>query len=114
MAKKFGGFCLHVKDMGKAVSFYKNKLGYKVQYQDPIWSELTIDKNTSLALYKTAKPGAGFGYIVDDCEKETKKLEAQGIKIFTRCDKRPKDKIILTQIKDTDGNIIWFAQKIKK
>ena len=112
--KRLSHFCLHVKDMNKAVAFYKNQLGFKVQYQDPIWSELKINDQLSLALYKTPKLGSGFGYIVDNCEKETKKLEAKGIKIFTRCEKRPKDKIIITQIKDADGNIIWLAQRIKK
>jgi len=112
--KRLSHLCLHVKDMGKAVTFYKNQLGLKVLYQDPIWSELGIDKNISLALYKTAKKGSGLGYLVDNCEQETKKLEAKGIKMLKRCEVHKKDKIILTQFKDADGNIIWLSQRIKK
>jgi len=104
---------MHVKDMGKAVSFYKDKLGFEVLYQTPEWSELKLNENVILALHQTESAGSGIGYETDNCEQATKKLEEKGVKIITKCQKREKDGIILTQFDDMDGNVIWVSQKIK-
>jgi len=43
MKKKLSHFCLHVKDMDKAVNFYQEKLGFEVESQRPEWSELKLN-----------------------------------------------------------------------
>ena len=108
MKEQLSHFCMHVKDMEKAVSFYKDKLGFEVLYQNPDWSELQLNDKVILALHKTESAGSGIGYGTDDCEKATKELEERGVKIITRCQKREKDGIILTQFDDMDGNVIWL------
>lgn len=112
MKQTLSYFGINVKDMKKAIFFYKDKLGLKVLYQTPLWSELELNKNITLALRKNTKPGSYIGYDVDNCEKVTKELEKKGVKISTRCQKREKDKVILTQFRDINNNLIWLSQKI--
>ena len=112
MKKKLSHFCIHVKDMDKAILFYKDKLGFEVEYQTGEWSELKLNDKISLALKCTPDPVPGIGFLVDNCEEATKLLEEKGIKIITRCDKRLEANIILTQFNDPDGNALWMTEKI--
>lgn len=105
---------LHVRDMKKAVAFYRDKLGFKVEDETAEWSELRLNKNISLALYKVNEPGSGIGFAVGNCEKATQHLESKGVKISNRCMRKEKDGLVLTQFLDPDGNVLWMAEKISK
>jgi catechol 2,3-dioxygenase-like lactoylglutathione lyase family enzyme len=113
MKKKLSHFCIHVKDMDKAVNFYKDTLGFEVEYQTDEWSELKLNDKVSLALQRVSEPGSGIGFLVDNCEEATKILEEKGVEIITRCDRREADNFILTQFKDPDGDILWMTERIK-
>lgn len=113
MKGKLSHFCIHVKDMDKAVSFYKDTLGFEVEYQTDEWSELKLNDKVSLALQRVSDPGSGIGFLVDNCEDATKALEEKGVEIITRCDRREEDRFILTQFKDPDGDVLWMTEKIK-
>jgi len=109
MKEELSHFCIHVKDMDKAVAFYRDKLGFEVQHQTDDWSELELNNKINLALHRTKDPGSGIGFYTNDCEKATSKLEEKGVEISMRCQERSDS--ILTQILDPDGNILWIAQK---
>ncbi len=114
MKRKLSHFCIHVKDMEKAVAFYTDKLGFEVEYQTPEWSELKLNDKVSLALqYVPIDSKSGMGFVVDDCEEATKELEDRGVEIITRCQKREGENFIITQFNDPDGDTIWMTQKIK-
>ena len=113
MKRKLSHFCIHVRDMKKAVAFYNEKLGFEIQYQTDEWSELKLNDQVTLALKFTADPVPGIGFVVDNCEEATKALEERGVEIVSRCQKMDNDKIILTKFKDIDGNALWMSEKIK-
>lgn len=76
---------------------------------------MAFEVGFDLALMKVKKqkqPHAGIGFSVKSCEEVTKKLEQQGAKIISRCKPRNNNHIILTQIHDPDGNVIWFAEHL--
>ncbi|KKR04580.1 MAG: hypothetical protein UT32_C0028G0017 [Parcubacteria group bacterium GW2011_GWC2_39_14] len=113
MKTQLSHFCLHVKDMAKAVEFYNKTMGFGIEYQDDKWSELKLNDKISLALKCVADPLPGIGFSVDNCEEATRKLEEKGVKINTRCVKKESSQIILTQFEDPDGNVLWMSEKIK-
>ncbi len=113
MEKQLSHFNLHVKDMGKAVEFYRDVMGFDVAEQTDEWSELNLNDKISLSLQQTSNPGSGIGFAVDDCEKATKLLEERGAVIDTRCDSEKVPGVILTQFKDADGNTLWMAERVK-
>jgi catechol 2,3-dioxygenase-like lactoylglutathione lyase family enzyme len=112
MKNQLSHFCIHIKNMDKAIAFYRDKLGFEMEHQTNEWSELKLNDKISLALYKTNKLGSGIGFMVNNCEEATKQLEKNKVKIITRCDRRENDGIILTQFEDADENIIWMSEKI--
>jgi catechol 2,3-dioxygenase-like lactoylglutathione lyase family enzyme len=113
MKRKLSHFCVHVKDMDKALSFYRDTLGFEVEYQTNEWSELKLNDKVSLALKCVSDPVPGIGFSVDNCEEATKLLEDKDVEITTRCNKRENEGLILTQFKDPDGNVLWMTEKIK-
>mgnify|MGYP002639103370 CR=1 FL=1 len=113
MEGKLSHLCIHVRDMDKAISFYKDILGFEVEYQTDEWSELKLNNKVSLALKCAADPVPGIGFSVDNCEEATKALEEKGVEIITRCEKREGTNFILTKFKDPDGDILWMTEKIK-
>lgn len=117
MKNKPSHFMISVRDMEESLVFYSENLGLGILYKTNEWSELAFG-NVSLAIKKIngdqpTKGSAAIGFLVDDCEDATSKLEAKGIEIKNKCERREKDKVILTQFQDPDGNGIWLAQKIK-
>ena len=113
MKERLSHFCIHVKDMSKALNFYKNVMGFTVEYQTDEWSELKLNEEINLALQRVSEPGAGIGFIVNNCEEATAELETRGAEVIKRCDKRESDKVILTQFKDVDGHILWITEIMK-
>ena len=119
---KLNKFMISVKDMDKAIDFYKNKLNFDVEYQTDIWSELKRD-GLNLTLKKVTTDNnidyAGFGFSTEDCKKETEILRDKGIEIIRDCEEKETvpgtgEKIKLTQFKDPDGNILWVSEYIGK
>jgi len=113
MKGQLSHLCIHVKDMDKAVSFYKEILGFEVEYQTDEWSELKLNDKVSLALKCASDPVSGIGFLVENCEEATKALEEKGVEILTRCEKHSEGNFILTQFKDPDGDVLWLTEKIK-
>jgi len=113
MKERLSHFCIHVKDMNASLDFYKNIMGFTAEYQTDDWSELKLNERVNLALYRVSEPGAGIGFVVDNCEVATTELEAKGVEIVMRCEKREADKIILTKFRDAEGNLLWITEKMK-
>jgi predicted enzyme related to lactoylglutathione lyase len=114
MKKQLSHFNMHVKDMDKAVAFYRDVMGFDVEYQTDEWSELRLNDKVELSLQQTSSPGSGIGFAVDNCEEATKLMEERGATIDTRCDTERVPGVILTQFKDADGNTLWMSERVKK
>ena len=112
MKEKLSHFCIHVKDMKKAIEFYREKMGFEVEYETDVWSELKLNDKVSLALRHTPNPNPGIGFSVGDCKEATEELEKRGIKITENCQDRGD--FLLTQFEDPNGNILWLSEKKEK
>src|SRR5690242_20626982 len=47
------GTMYYVKDMNKALNFYKDKLGFKCRLESPDWSEFEMPNGQAICLHKT-------------------------------------------------------------
>lgn len=116
MENHLSHFMLIVKDMNRSVEFYRDKLGFKVEDQTPKWSELMTDSGIELALKQKDEGdvvgSGGFGFVVTDCRKATDVLKEKGVEIVKDCESRENGTKYLTQVRDPDGDIIWFVQNI--
>lgn len=110
MKKEFDHVCFTTTDMEKSIDFYKNVLGLEIVHHTDEWSELKLNENINLALYKTEEKGVGLGFVVEDCKVATEELIEKGVKITKNCEKRD-DGITLTHFTDVDGNRHWLVSK---
>ena len=80
MKTQISSFAIHVKDMKKALEFYHDKMGFEIEYESDDWSQLKLNDNISLALHRTNQPGAGIGFVVENCREATDKLAQKDVK----------------------------------
>lgn len=85
--KKVGYVILYVKDMAKAIAFYRDTLGIPVRFEDKNWSELETEGFT-LALHQSddipsqhhaSSPNITFK--AEDIRATREALKAQGLEI---------------------------------
>jgi|GEM_PF-6658018 len=113
MEHKLSHFMLSVKDVKKAIEFYKT-LGFELEYEKDGWAELKWG-NMELALKSIDADDqvtSGVGFHTDDCKALTEKFKQQGLTVTKDCEVR-SDGIVLSQVVDPDGNVVWFAQSTK-
>jgi predicted enzyme related to lactoylglutathione lyase len=122
MKRELSYSCIPVTDMEGSLNFYEKVLGLKVNYKADDWSELEFDNGTSLALrFQGAEENgnkySGLGFRVENCEEASAELEAKGVQMIIRCQKRKANNldssdVFLSQFKDPCGNIIFLSQDI--
>jgi len=114
MLKKFDHVCITTLDMKKSVDFYENVLGLELVHFTDEWSELSLNSNANLAIYKTDKNREpGLGFVVEDCKKATEELKAKNIEIVKDCEKR-NDGLIITHFKDNNDYVHWLVENTNK
>lgn len=93
-----------VADMNEAVAFYRDKLGLKLKFESPFWSEFETGE-TSLALHPASaeNPAGGvqLGFGVDDLAKFYARRDELGIE-FTEA---PRDihGTMIARFRDSEG-----------
>jgi len=91
-----------VQDMDRAVAFYRDVVGLKVNSQSPMWSELTHG-DAVVALH-----GGGNGDFnptqVSDIESACAEIETGGGLIRKAPENRPGGPIKLAELADPEGN----------
>lgn len=68
-------YMLMAQDMDRAIKFYRDALGFSVQFQSPGWTQMTFD-NSTVALHGGWTGGrnkTGLGFQVTDIDKPAKK-----------------------------------------
>lgn len=81
---KFTVCVLHVTDMEKALSFYRDALGFPVRFASDEYVEFDSSPAT-IALHRAESPGdstrgAGLFIVVDDVDALVEKLNQKGLK----------------------------------
>jgi len=107
-----------VTDMGRAVAFYRDVLGFKLDAESPFWSQFRVSDTMVLGLHPLIDPANNppgkrhcnwsITIAVDDLLASKATLEAAGAKTFGY------DEIegyaLLLDFQDLDGNPMQLAQ----
>jgi len=112
-----------VSDMSRSVQFYRDKLGLKLRFESPDWTEFETGA-TVLALHgggkgrvDTREPMAGtasIGFYVDNLDQEYNKLKAKGVAFVMAPTDREGEGIRLSVCLDPDGLPISIAERKEK
>ena len=103
----------YVADMDRAIGFYRDKLGLKLKFQSPFWSEFATGE-TVLALHPASddKPAGSveLGFGVDDLGEFYERRAQRGVE-FTR---EPKEMhgIHIAAIRDADGAHVSVSGRV--
>ncbi len=99
---------LWVKDMDRAVAFYRDVIGLDVHAQSPGWSELTFG-NATVALHQGTNESfrmTGLNFQVDDIEEACREILAGGGSIVKAPYEGGFPGLRLADLTDPDGNRI--------
>jgi predicted enzyme related to lactoylglutathione lyase len=103
-------FMVMVRDMTRAVTFYRNAFGLAVRFESPDWSELTRGDAT-IALHAGEAGGpSGLGFEGDDLDAACRHVKSAGGRIVTNPEQRPGEPIRLAIAADPDGNEFSLAE----
>jgi lactoylglutathione lyase len=113
MAPKLTYAIEFVKDMQRAVKFYRDVIGLPLKFESPGWSEFSTGE-TTLALHPASeKNPAGrveIGFEVPDLQKFYDEMTANGVK-FPAAPKKQEHGAILAQFEDLEGASISVSGK---
>lgn len=142
MIKEFGHVCVLVKDLERALSFYRDRLGLEVVRQCTVegkYPETAFRmKGVSITYVKLRCPGrpgkspallelqhwkrpkrlpaAGLhhiSFIVDGLEREYRRLRRRGVRFLSGPVRSPSGDTMLCFARDPDGNLIEFVERTK-
>jgi len=110
-----------VSDMSRSVQFYRDKLGLRLRFESPEWTEFETG-TTVLALHGGGKASVGsrermsgtasIGFYVDNLDQKYNELKAKGIE-FVMLPTDRESGIKLSVCLDPDGLPISIAQPKK-
>ena len=108
-----------VSDMSRSVQFYRDKLGLRLRFESPDWTEFETG-TTVLALHGGGKPApishepnagtASIGFYVDNLDNKFRELKGKGVTFAMPPTDRAKEKIKLAVCLDPDGLPISIAE----
>src|SRR5687767_254436 len=105
-----------VSDMGRAVAFYRDALGFSLESESPYWSSFKVTDSMILGLHPNIGENAGSrrsGWSVtipvDDILSGKAALEAAGAKVGRFED--IEGYAVLLDFEDLDGNPLQLAQR---
>ena len=113
----------YVESLRRSTAFYRDVIGLKVRIEGNGYVEFEMD-NTKFSLFERSKlqeligheggkaPCGEIGFAIDDVDGEAERLKELGVRILRGPMDRPWGERTL-HIKDPDGNIIEFAQKLR-
>jgi predicted enzyme related to lactoylglutathione lyase len=114
MIKKLSSLMVYTHDMSKAVSFYRDTLGFKIQMETPHWSQFDLGGGMILGLHpamgNTPSPAGGWQptFLVDDVVAAKQNVTSSGAK--TTGDLHDIPGGVVFTFTDPDGNEITVQQ----
>ena len=120
MFEKVDYIMVIVSDMKRSVEFYRDKLGLKLKFESPEWTEF-LTGSTTLALHGGGEGGerlrgkkrAGkctIGFNVDNLDQIYADLKSEGVSFISEPQLREGENIRLAVAVDPDGFEITFVQ----
>lgn len=105
-------YMLMAEDMDRAIAFYRDAIGLKVEYQSPDWTEMVFgDAVVALHGGGTAEfKKTGLSFQVADIDAACLEVEAGGGKVMSGPSERPGEPIKLASLVDTEGNGFTLTQ----
>ena len=100
-----------VRDMPRAVAFYRDALGLTVNVSTPAWSELSIEGAT-IALHSGRESGAretGLGFKVSNIDAMVNAIVSYGGFIHAPKTKAQGEPAIV-KAGDTEGNVFFLSE----
>jgi predicted enzyme related to lactoylglutathione lyase len=95
-------FVLMVRDMGRAVAFYRDAMGLQLVLQSALWSELARGDDRVR--------GTGLSFQVDDIRAACERAVAGGAALQRGPEHRPGDPVALAELVDPEGNVFMLSQ----
>ena len=107
-------YMLMVQDMDRAVAFYRDVVGLKVNSQSPMWSELAHG-DAVVALHGGGNGDfnpTGLSVQVSDVESACAEIETGGDLIRKAPENRPGESIKLAELADPEGNGFMMSEYV--
>jgi catechol 2,3-dioxygenase-like lactoylglutathione lyase family enzyme len=97
---------VYVRDMARAIRFYRDALGLEVGFESPSWTTFRTGACT-LALHATERREYGTGepdptFLVPNADAERARLEAAGVEVTEI--REPATGVRVFDARDPDGN----------
>ena len=105
-------FMLPVRDMDRAVPFYRDVIGLAVEFESPFWTELRW-RDSTIALHAGGggdERESWLGFHVTDLDSAVADIEAAGGR--RRGEERVQGNARLVSVVDLDGNIFTLGEDI--
>jgi predicted enzyme related to lactoylglutathione lyase len=113
MEKKINMVMIGVKDMQRAVDFYRSTLGLPLKFQTPTYSEF---KTGGAVLALQTRPeicseGASFSLPTTNIKKDHEALRRKRVKFWKDLTEEPYGWVMMP--KDSEGNVFEIVQPAK-
>jgi predicted enzyme related to lactoylglutathione lyase len=105
---------LMVADMSRALRFYTEAFAVTVVINSPYWSEFIV-AGTTVALHPGGggtETRTGLGFEVQNLEIALERATEVGGRITSPPRERPDERIRVSEVADTEGNLITVAELI--
>jgi predicted enzyme related to lactoylglutathione lyase len=105
-------------DMNRLLGFYRDRLGFEVDFESPDFVALRTDQGAQICVGKhsevsgkTKEPYRVMAnFAVDDCQAEFERLKERGVSFIREPSVDENDGVILATFQDPDGNTLQLMQ----
>ena len=106
-------YMVMAQDMDRAIGFYRDVIGMKVNSESPFWSEMSFgDVIVALHGGGSGQPNkTGLSIQVSDIDAACKEVEAGGGKVLSGPEVRQGEGIKLAELADTENNLFSIAEQ---
>ena len=107
-------FVLMVRDMERAIAFYRDTMGLRLLLQSAVWSELARG-DAVVALHAGGGErvrGTGLSFQVADIQAACDRAVAGGATLQRGPEHRPGDPVKLAELVDPEGNVFLLSQSV--
>lgn len=105
---------LWVRDMDRAVAFYRDVIGLEARMVTPHWSELAW-RDATIGLHGGGDASArdsGLSFQVQDLDGAVAEVVAGGGEVVRPAEDRPGEPIRLANLRDPEGNAFQLSQLV--